>query len=199
MPFDGEPFLIQLELAIDPVFSPVPQYEPDTKLVAEIQSHCESSLLTTFLSFQNYTDYFKCITAKGEDYVPCKGFKRAYNSLCPSKSSLISAFLILMHFQDEWVQLLRILFLAQSSHKFPDRKMGRTTREWNVPGQPRTLEIRIFATCCRKWRCKELFIRTFAAVSPFGPSRLRTGVFDVGRLPSRVLFALHSQPWRARR
>ncbi|KAF7967483.1 hypothetical protein HWV62_34091 [Athelia sp. TMB] len=35
-------------------------------------------------SFQNYTDYFKCIAAKGEDYVPCKQFKRAYNSLCPN-------------------------------------------------------------------------------------------------------------------
>ena len=34
--------------------------------------------------FQNYTDYFKCITAKGEDFAPCKQFKRAYNSLCPS-------------------------------------------------------------------------------------------------------------------
>ncbi|KAG9315096.1 cytochrome c oxidase subunit VIb, partial [Chiua virens] len=37
--------------------------------------------------FQNYTDYFKCITAKGEDYAPCKQFKRAYHSLCPSMCS----------------------------------------------------------------------------------------------------------------
>ncbi|KAL1949791.1 hypothetical protein VTO73DRAFT_8672 [Trametes versicolor] len=36
-------------------------------------------------SFQNYTDYFKCIAAKGEDYAPCKQFKRAYNSLCPNE------------------------------------------------------------------------------------------------------------------
>jgi cytochrome c oxidase subunit 6b len=35
-------------------------------------------------SFQNYTDYFKCIAAKGDDYAPCKQFKRAYHSLCPS-------------------------------------------------------------------------------------------------------------------
>jgi hypothetical protein len=35
-------------------------------------------------SYQNYTDYFKCIAAKGEDFAPCKQFKRAYNSLCPS-------------------------------------------------------------------------------------------------------------------
>ncbi|KIK80972.1 hypothetical protein PAXRUDRAFT_833206, partial [Paxillus rubicundulus Ve08.2h10] len=35
--------------------------------------------------FQNYTDYFKCIAAKGEDFAPCKQFKRAYNSLCPSE------------------------------------------------------------------------------------------------------------------
>ncbi|KAF9067209.1 cytochrome c oxidase subunit VIb [Rhodocollybia butyracea] len=34
--------------------------------------------------FQNYTDYFKCIKAKGEDYSPCKQFFRAYHSLCPS-------------------------------------------------------------------------------------------------------------------
>ncbi|KAI0709858.1 cytochrome c oxidase subunit VIb [Earliella scabrosa] len=36
-------------------------------------------------TFQNYTDYFKCIAAKGEDYAPCKQFKRAYNSLCPNE------------------------------------------------------------------------------------------------------------------
>ncbi|KAI0788064.1 cytochrome c oxidase subunit VIb [Fomes fomentarius] len=35
--------------------------------------------------FQNYTDYFKCIAARGEDYAPCKQFKRAYNSLCPNE------------------------------------------------------------------------------------------------------------------
>ncbi|KAN0138899.1 Cytochrome c oxidase, subunit VIb [Lactarius tabidus] len=37
--------------------------------------------------FQNYTDYFKCIAAKGDDFAPCKQFKRAYNSLCPSEIS----------------------------------------------------------------------------------------------------------------
>ena len=41
-------------------------------------------------SFQNYTDYFKCVAAKGEDYQPCKLFKRAYNSLCPSESFKMS-------------------------------------------------------------------------------------------------------------
>ncbi|KIJ57638.1 hypothetical protein HYDPIDRAFT_184275 [Hydnomerulius pinastri MD-312] len=35
--------------------------------------------------FQNYTDYFKCVAAKGDDFAPCKQFKRAYNSLCPSQ------------------------------------------------------------------------------------------------------------------
>ncbi|KAH9838781.1 cytochrome c oxidase subunit VIb [Rhodofomes roseus] len=35
--------------------------------------------------FQNYTDYFKCIAAKGEEFAPCKQFKRAYNSLCPNE------------------------------------------------------------------------------------------------------------------
>ncbi|KAL5485747.1 COX12 [Sanghuangporus weigelae] len=43
--------------------------------------------------FQNYTDYFKCIAAKGEDFAPCKQFKRAYNSLCPSTSRQFSIFL----------------------------------------------------------------------------------------------------------
>ena len=48
--------------------------------------------LFVYNSFQNYTDYFKCIAAKGEDYAPCKQFKRAYNSLCPSAfSSLLSS------------------------------------------------------------------------------------------------------------
>ncbi|KAG6864631.1 Cytochrome c oxidase subunit 6B [Blastosporella zonata] len=35
--------------------------------------------------FQNYTDYFKCIAAKGDDFAPCKQFQRAYNSLCPNE------------------------------------------------------------------------------------------------------------------
>ncbi|KAG7089677.1 Cytochrome c oxidase subunit 6B [Marasmius oreades] len=35
--------------------------------------------------FQSYCDYFKCITAKGEDYAPCKQFKRTYHSLCPNE------------------------------------------------------------------------------------------------------------------
>ncbi|KAF9790261.1 cytochrome c oxidase subunit VIb [Thelephora terrestris] len=34
--------------------------------------------------FQNYMDYFKCVTAKGDDFAPCKQFKRAYHSLCPN-------------------------------------------------------------------------------------------------------------------
>ncbi|KAJ3183630.1 Cytochrome c oxidase subunit 6B [Gaertneriomyces sp. JEL0708] len=35
--------------------------------------------------WQNYVDYFKCVDAKGEDFAPCKQFKRAYFSLCPDK------------------------------------------------------------------------------------------------------------------
>ncbi|EEB07418.1 cytochrome c oxidase subunit VIb [Schizosaccharomyces japonicus yFS275] len=34
--------------------------------------------------FQNYVDYFRCIKAKGEDFIPCKQFWQAYHSLCPS-------------------------------------------------------------------------------------------------------------------
>ncbi|KAG8873321.1 Cytochrome c oxidase subunit 6B [Tulasnella sp. 331] len=35
--------------------------------------------------FQNYIDYHKCITAKGDDFAPCKQFQRAYNALCPNE------------------------------------------------------------------------------------------------------------------
>ncbi|KAG9037445.1 Cytochrome c oxidase subunit 6B [Tulasnella sp. UAMH 9824] len=35
--------------------------------------------------FQNYVDYHKCISAKGEDFAPCKQFLRAYHSLCPNE------------------------------------------------------------------------------------------------------------------
>ncbi|TQV97643.1 hypothetical protein V2A60_006618 [Cordyceps javanica] len=34
--------------------------------------------------WQNYVDYHKCITAKGEDFAPCHQFWLAYRSLCPS-------------------------------------------------------------------------------------------------------------------
>ena len=33
----------------------------------------------------SYVDYHRCINAKGEDFVPCKQFFRAYNSLCPNE------------------------------------------------------------------------------------------------------------------
>ena len=36
---------------------------------------------------QNYVDYHKCVNAKGEEFAPCQQFKRAYRSLCPSKST----------------------------------------------------------------------------------------------------------------
>ncbi|CED83466.1 cytochrome c subunit vib [Phaffia rhodozyma] len=39
-----------------------------------MQKHC----------WQNFVDYHKCINAKGEDYAPCKQFKRTYRSLCPN-------------------------------------------------------------------------------------------------------------------
>lgn len=56
-------------------------------------------------SFQNYTDYFKCITAKGEEFAPCKQFKRAYNSLCPSRLFLHPFVLSVLTtvLLDEWV------------------------------------------------------------------------------------------------
>ncbi|KAF7789816.1 hypothetical protein EIP86_000762 [Pleurotus ostreatoroseus] len=48
-------------------------------------------------SFQNYTDYFKCIAAKGEDFAPCKQFKRAYNSLCPSEFAILPCTTVAHH------------------------------------------------------------------------------------------------------
>ena len=42
-------------------------------------------MLRTLHSWQNYVDYHKCINAKGEDFPPCKQFKKAYHSLCPSE------------------------------------------------------------------------------------------------------------------
>ncbi|KAL4910029.1 cytochrome c oxidase, subunit VIb [Aspergillus multicolor] len=33
--------------------------------------------------WQNYVDYHKCITAKGEDFRPCRQFYLAFRSLCP--------------------------------------------------------------------------------------------------------------------
>jgi cytochrome c oxidase subunit 6b len=35
--------------------------------------------------YQNYLDYHKCITAKGEDFAPCQQFWRAFHSLCPNE------------------------------------------------------------------------------------------------------------------
>ncbi|KAB8247720.1 cytochrome c oxidase, subunit VIb [Aspergillus flavus] len=33
--------------------------------------------------WQNYVDYHKCVTAKGEDFRPCRQFYHAFRSLCP--------------------------------------------------------------------------------------------------------------------
>ena len=72
--------------------------------------------------FQNYTDYFKCITAKGEDFAPCKQFKRAYNSLCPSMCINVSLYVCVTNSsylsslstqQDEWVCTYVSLLMLQ--------------------------------------------------------------------------------------
>ncbi|UZJ55066.1 hypothetical protein CBS101457_004386 [Exobasidium rhododendri] len=44
-----------------------------------------TSSSSTFPSWQNYVDYYKCINAKGEEFTPCKQFYRAYHSLCPNE------------------------------------------------------------------------------------------------------------------
>ncbi|KAI8905074.1 cytochrome c oxidase, subunit VIb [Gorgonomyces haynaldii] len=33
--------------------------------------------------WQNYVDYWKCVSSKGEDFQPCQQFQSAYRSLCP--------------------------------------------------------------------------------------------------------------------
>ncbi|KAJ5594892.1 cytochrome c oxidase subunit 6B [Penicillium hispanicum] len=33
--------------------------------------------------WQNYVDYYKCVTAKGEDFRPCRQFYHAFRALCP--------------------------------------------------------------------------------------------------------------------
>ncbi|KAI0951579.1 Cytochrome c oxidase subunit 6B, variant 2 [Taiwanofungus camphoratus] len=60
--------------------------------------------------FQNYTDYFKCIAAKGEEFAPCKQFKRAYNSLCPN----------------EWVSGLVLLHCSLSHHSCVPTSLRRS-------------------------------------------------------------------------
>lgn len=75
----------KLDLAlISASYSSLPKYQSDEALVRTPLAFVELSTYSVRCSFQNYTDYFKCITAKGEDFAPCKQFKRAYNSLCPS-------------------------------------------------------------------------------------------------------------------
>ncbi|KAK9474561.1 cytochrome c oxidase, subunit VIb [Dipodascopsis tothii] len=34
--------------------------------------------------WHNFVDYHRCITAKGEDFAPCKQFQIAYKSICPN-------------------------------------------------------------------------------------------------------------------
>lgn len=34
--------------------------------------------------YQNFIDYHRCHTLKGEDFEPCNYFKKLYSSLCPN-------------------------------------------------------------------------------------------------------------------
>ncbi len=71
------------------LYSPLPLHQSDKALVGQAPFFGRFNLpLIPTRSFQNYTDYFKCISAKGEDFAPCKQFRRAYHSLCPSTSCL---------------------------------------------------------------------------------------------------------------
>lgn len=70
-----------------PACSSFPEHEPDEALVGiflGVRGAPYTAHHSPPRSFQNYTDYFKCVAAKGDDFAPCKQFKRAYNSLCPS-------------------------------------------------------------------------------------------------------------------
>ena len=101
--FDGVLQFFLLQNLPQPSSSSLPQPKPDEALVRVLAFAVPKLRLTPdalpprrlcacACSFQNYTDYFKCIAAKGEDYAPCKQFKRAYNSLCPSEYSYGSFF-----------------------------------------------------------------------------------------------------------
>ncbi|KAK4689392.1 cytochrome c oxidase subunit 6b, partial [Tremellales sp. Uapishka_1] len=67
---------------------PVPQYQPDETLLGKHTcwnaDKTERPLIRSIIQ-QNYVDYHKCVNAKGEEFAPCKQFKRAYQSLCPNE------------------------------------------------------------------------------------------------------------------
>ena len=101
---------------------------------------CLSTHLRVFLfvynSFQNYTDYFKCIAAKGEDYAPCKQFKRAYNSLCPSQfpclfSSSMAVILTMSSMRHLSSVLLAMVFRRMGMFNSPGRVAMFLT--WPLP------------------------------------------------------------------
>lgn len=68
--------------------SSFPEHEPDQALVRITSNVVVAAERNATCSWQSYVDYHKCVNAKGEDYAPCKQFKRVFRSLCPSASSL---------------------------------------------------------------------------------------------------------------
>ncbi|GCB18826.1 cytochrome c oxidase subunit 6B [Aspergillus awamori] len=48
-----------------------------------IFAHLSAQSPQTKHCWQNYVDYHKCVTAKGEDFRPCRQFYHAFRSLCP--------------------------------------------------------------------------------------------------------------------
>ncbi|KAE8165963.1 cytochrome c oxidase, subunit VIb [Aspergillus tamarii] len=66
----------------------IPEADPDepmeTKPFKFVTAIANSPLLSrTKHCWQNYVDYHKCVTAKGEDFRPCRQFYHAFRSLCP--------------------------------------------------------------------------------------------------------------------
>ncbi|KAG0307724.1 Cytochrome c oxidase subunit 6B [Dissophora globulifera] len=35
--------------------------------------------------WQAYSDYYKCIDARGEEFTPCKEFRKVFKSICPNE------------------------------------------------------------------------------------------------------------------
>jgi len=109
------------------------QHQPDEELVHRIAFGVKSNLPLSSLSFQNYTDYFKCIAAKGEDYGPCKQFKKAYNSLCPSTCLNLSSWLFSFLFFLFRRMGTFPMFCVYSAHQNLDFQIWWATREWCFP------------------------------------------------------------------
>ncbi|WVO15489.1 hypothetical protein L204_103147 [Cryptococcus depauperatus] len=59
---------------------------PTTLQIAFIVTDQDSAVsFDSSAGWQNFVDFHKCVNAKGEEFAPCKQFKKAYHSLCPNE------------------------------------------------------------------------------------------------------------------